>query len=103
MLQGERIVDALLFGEAWRMGSTPPRRVIAVGIPPGRPSVATSMTASPFCKSERVAGGMRLIACCKSGEPFPAGLPIPADSPDPGLPARESRAFGFCGPFAGLA
>src|SRR5205823_13413768 len=51
-LHGERIVDGLLFGEASRIGSTPPSRVMTVGTPLAPPSVATIMTASPFCRSE---------------------------------------------------
>src|SRR5438046_8343686 len=82
-LHGERIVDGLLFGEASRIGSTPPSRVMTVGTPLAPPSVATIMTASPFCRSASVMGGMRLIACCKSPEPPPAPiLPIPPE-PDP--------------------
>src|SRR6266704_472665 len=83
-LQGVRIVEALALGEASRMGSTPPSKVIAVGAPFGPPSVATTMTASPFCKSARVAAGMRLIAGCRSGAPpgrtavvQPMGAPAP--------------------------
>src|SRR5216684_3121596 len=84
-LQGVRIVEALALGEASRMGSTPPSKVIAVGAPFGPPSVATTMTASPFCKSARVAAGMRLIICCRSAAP-PPGLPIPPDPLDSAPP-----------------
>src|SRR5258708_40064739 len=82
-LQGERIVEGLLLGEASRMGSTPPSKVITVDTPFGPPSVATTMTASPFCKSASVAAGMRPIICCRSPEPPPPRLPIPPDLPDP--------------------
>lgn len=47
-LQGERIEEALLFGEACKMGSTPPSNVITEGTPFEPPSVATIITASPF-------------------------------------------------------
>src|SRR5467141_4298547 len=76
-LHGERIVDALLLGEASRMGSTPPSRVITVDTPFAPPSVATTMTASPFCKSASRAAGMRLIICCRSALPPPPGPPAP--------------------------
>src|SRR6266702_6304183 len=96
-LQGVRIVEALALGDASRIGSTPPSKVIAVGAPFGPPSVATTMTASPFCKSARVAAGMRLIACCRSGAPPPAGLPIPAAPPPaPGPPGGGPPERGAC-------
>src|SRR5712692_5123557 len=80
-LHGERIVEGLLLGEASRMGSTPPSKVITVDTPFGPPSVATIMTASPFCKSASVAAGMRLITCCRSAAPPPPDLPIPLAPP----------------------
>src|SRR5713226_7149940 len=84
-LHGERIVDAVLLGEDSRMGSTPPSRVITVDRPFAPPSVATIMTASPFCRSDSVAAGMRLIICCRSAAPPPPGLPVPPDlRPPPG-------------------
>src|SRR6267143_5362898 len=92
-LHGERIVEGLLLGEASRMGSTPPSKVITVDTPFGPPSVATTMTASPFCKSASVAAGMRLIICCRSPEPPPPGLPIPPDPPDSAPP--DGGPLGF--------
>src|SRR5260370_4315687 len=84
-LHGEGMVEGLLRGEASRRGSTPQSKVITVDTPFGPPSVATTMTASPFCKSASVAAGMRPIICCRSPEPPPPGLPIPPDLPEPGL------------------
>src|SRR5258708_28084346 len=98
MLHGERIVEGLLLGEACRMGSTPPSKVITVGMPFGPPSVATTMTASPFCKSASAAAGMRLIICCRSALPPPPGLPIPLNRPE--LPLPGGGPLGF---IAGLA
>src|SRR5260370_9006938 len=92
-LHGERIVEGLFLGEASRMGSTPPSKVITVDTPFGPPSVATTMTASPFCKSASVAAGMRPIICCRSPEPPPPGLPIPPDLPEPDL--SEGGPLGF--------
>src|SRR5260370_25235661 len=93
MLHGERIVEGLLLGEACRMGSTPPSKVITVDMPFGPPSVATTMTASPFCRSSSEAAGMRLIICFRSAEPAPPGLPIPPDPPEPELPNGGPLGF----------
>src|SRR5258708_15760682 len=95
---GERIVEGLLLGEASRMGSPPPSKVITVDTPFGPPSVATTMTASPFCKSASAAAGMRLIICCRSAVPPPPGLPIPLNRPE--LPLPGGGPLGF---IAGLA
>src|SRR5258708_8172292 len=70
------------------MGSTPASKVMAVDGLLGPPSVATIITASPFCKSAKVAAGIRVIICCRSPVP-PPGLPIPpaplgAELPDGG-------------------
>src|ERR1700674_5827149 len=92
-LHGERIVDALLLGEASRIGSTPPSKVITVDTPFGPPSVATTMTASPFCKSANVAAGIRLIVCCRSAVPPLPGLPIPPDPADAEPPGCEPLGF----------
>src|SRR5689334_16469350 len=89
-LQGERIVEALLFGDACRIGSTPPSSVITDGTPLGPPSVARIITTSPFCNSARVAAGMRLMACWKSPLP-PAPLPGPAGPFAPAPPACAGR------------
>src|SRR5882724_8905598 len=83
-LHGERIVDAVLFGEACRIGSTPPSSVITVDGVVAVPSVATSITASPFCKSPSVAAGMWLMTCWKSdppARPIPPLVPGPAPAP----------------------
>src|SRR5467141_4173952 len=93
-LHGERIVDALLLGEASRMGSTPPSKVITVDCPFVPPSVATIITASPFCRSASFAAGMRLIICCKSAVPPPPGLPIPTDPPYAAPPAIGAFGLG---------
>src|SRR5207245_10991890 len=85
-VHGDRIEEALLFGEACRMGSTPPSNVMTDGTPFAPPSVATIITASPFWKSERVAAGMRLNACWKSPPP-PAPLPGPPEPASPAPPA----------------
>src|SRR5258708_17655932 len=95
---GERIVEGLLLGEASRMGSPPPSKVITVDTPFGPPSVATTMTASPFCKSASAAAGMRLIICCRSAVPPPPGLSIPLNRPE--LPLPGGGPLGF---IAGLA
>src|SRR5258706_11138538 len=99
-LHGERIVDALLLGEASRMGSTPPSKVITVDTPFAPPSVATTITASPFCKSASVAAGMRLIVCCRSAAPPLPGLPIPPDPPDAEPPGCEPLGFVVASAFA---
>src|SRR5437588_12199526 len=65
-LHGERIVEALLFGEACRMGSTPPRSMTPHGTPLGLPSVATIISTSPCCKSASLAAGLRLMPCAIS-------------------------------------
>src|SRR5215813_6740934 len=62
-LQGERIVEAALDGEACKIGSTPARSVITVDAFVADPSVATSITASPFARSVSPAAGIRLIIC----------------------------------------
>src|SRR6267143_7302900 len=100
-LHGERIVDALLLGEASRMRSTPPSKVITVDTPFVPPSVATTITASPFCKSANVAAGMRLIVCCRSAVPPLPGLPIPPDPPDAEPPGCEPLGFVIASAFAG--
>jgi len=84
-LHGERIVDGLLLGEASKMASTPPSSVITVETPVAPPSVATIMTASPFCKSGECGGGaaMRLIICLQIGGATAAGLSIPAEPRPP--------------------
>ena len=70
--QGERIVAAAArLGAAVSMGSTPEISVIAVGAEVALPSVATSITASPFCRSEIATLGIRLSICWKSGDPLP--------------------------------
>src|SRR5260370_5514677 len=97
-LHGERIVEGLLRGEASRRGSTPQSKVITVDTPFGPPSVATTMTASPFCKSASVAAGMRPIICCRSPEPPPPSLPIPPALPEPGL--SDGGPLGFMGGLA---
>src|SRR5713226_5734303 len=99
-LHGERIVDALLLGEASRMGSTPASRVIAVDTPFAPASVATTITASPSCKSASAAAGMRLIVCCRSAVPPPPGLPIPLDPPEPETPGGGPLGFVVCPAFA---
>src|SRR5260370_37291355 len=78
-LHGDRIVDGLLWGEAFRMGSTPPSRVMTADTPFGPPSVATTMTASPFCKAASVAGGSTLSFCCDKAR----NSPPPPISPPP--------------------
>src|ERR1700758_117933 len=62
-LQGERVIAWPPAGAAARIGSTPPRTVIAVAWPVVVPSVATIITASSFLKSARVAAGMRFTIC----------------------------------------
>jgi len=61
----------LPLGAERRIGSTPPRSVITVSGSFPFPCVVTTMTASPFCKSESVAAGMRAIICWKSPPPRP--------------------------------
>src|SRR5580698_5325557 len=51
------------FGDAVRICSTPVNSVIAVGELVAEPSVATIMTALPFCKSAMVTAGSRLSIC----------------------------------------
>jgi hypothetical protein len=57
------MVAAAPLGAAVKIGSTPAINVIAVGAELALPSVATSITASPFCRSEIVTPGMRLSIC----------------------------------------
>ncbi len=49
-------------GAACRIGSTPLIKVIAVPVP-AVPSVETSMTASPLCRSASDDAGIRLSIC----------------------------------------
>src|SRR5580692_3674862 len=51
------------FGDAVRIGSTPVSSVIAVGALLADPSVATIITALPFCKSAMVTAGSRPSIC----------------------------------------
>src|SRR5436305_9856110 len=75
---GERIVAAAApLGTAVSIGSMPEIRVIAVGAEVALPSVATTIIASPFCRSEIDALGMRLNICWKSGDPLPRRYPSP--------------------------
>src|SRR5260370_20314990 len=78
------------------MGSTPPSSVITVDGPLAPPSVATIITASPFCKSANAAAGMRLIICCRSAMPPPPDLPVPSDPPDVEPLAGGGFSFGGC-------
>jgi len=72
-------MDWLPAGAAVRIGSTPLNSVIAVTPPAAVPSVLTIITASPFCKSARVAAGSRLSIWLKSPPPPPPGrAPPPA-------------------------
>src|SRR6266481_8731580 len=100
-LHGERIVDALLLGEASKIGSTPPSSVITVYGPLAPPSVATIITASPFCKSANAAAGMRLIICCRSAMPPSPDLPVPSDPPDVEPLTGAVLRFGDCSALAG--
>jgi hypothetical protein len=70
---GESSEDALRFGAAVKIASTPASNVIAVTAPESEPSVDTIITASPFCRSASVLLGKRLNIRCKSGGPFPLG------------------------------
>src|SRR5579871_4796046 len=64
MFQPEKSAAALEpFGDAVRIGSTPPSNVMAVTSPLPFPSEATTITASSFCKSARVELGIRLRIC----------------------------------------
>src|ERR1700681_282379 len=69
--QGESKEDALRFGAAVRIASTPASSVIAVAASGPTPSVATIITASPFCTSASVLLGKRPNMRCKSGGPLP--------------------------------
>src|SRR5580704_11978863 len=91
IVQGVRIDWPL--GEACKIGSTPDRSVIATTLPdaPVLSAVATIITASPFCKSVRLEGGILEIACCKS-PPCPPAPPRPppfAPGP-PGAPCPRA-------------
>src|SRR5580658_9067764 len=86
---GDSSEDALRFGAAVRMASTPASRVIAVTASEFPPSVETIITASPFCRSDSLLLGRRLNMRCKSGGPLPPGPP-----PAPPLDARDARDSG---------
>src|SRR5258708_19544245 len=83
------------------MGSTPPSSVITVDGPLAPPSVATIITASPFCKSANAAAGMRLLICCRSAVPPSPDLPVPSDPPDVEPLAGGGLSFGDCSAVAG--
>ena len=72
------------------MASTPLSSVIAVTPPEAPPSVATIITASPFCKSASVAGGIRFRICWRSGAQPDRGPPGPP--PVGGTPAEGAAA-----------
>src|SRR5450755_4077972 len=94
-LHGESIEDAPV-GDPCRIGSTPASSVMVV-TSVLLPSVPTSITASPFCKSEIFAAGMRLIICCKSIAPPPrrSRPPPPALAAPPPWPALPPPPAGW--------
>src|SRR5208337_1839422 len=84
--QGDMNIAWLALPEEDRMASTPLSSVMAVTPPEAAPCVATIITASPFCKSASVAGGIRLRICWRSGAPPGRGPPGPP--PEGGTPDR---------------
>jgi hypothetical protein len=84
----------LSLGDAERIASTPVSRVIAVGSVAAAPSVATMITASPFCSSEMVTAGIRLNICWKSGGP-PERKPAPLPGGPLGLESGRELSAGL--------
>ena len=60
---GDKMVVAWLGEAATRMGSTPLSRIMTVDGEVAVPSVATTIKASPFCKSLSVTAGIRFNIC----------------------------------------
>src|ERR1700730_12053873 len=99
---GESSVDALRFGAAVKIASTPATNLIAVAASDFSPAVARITTASPFCKSASLMVGIRLNMRCKSEGPFPPcappcpPCPPPCQLPCPRPPAAPCPACELC-------